>query len=381
MKKKKGERSLNLKVASLQVILSDFVWEIEEKPHMPNDFFLAENDALLMPFLSAEAEVDAENCLNRLFEETVIPQIRTGLASYLTLSIDEKDEIQSDAQTRVLGKLRKLRERVWLKTRLTTPIRNFSAYVSTITFNCRKDFILRKKPVWRHTNHRLKRLQEETDGDWEFFTDDDDNKFVGLKGKSKERSKIEFEEIVSRVREKYPNHLFLKIQELVPIILEIADGALTKNALIKAILEVTETTQFEEIELPEEMSEYLNHNQDEYLLAERKERYLHIIWAEIRTFPAHLRKVWLLSLKESRKTEAVSLLLKKRIATIKEIADALEVSLEEFSEIFARLPMSSREIADFLDIKNKGKTSKEQRVDSLRSIARNLLRRRLGIKK
>lgn len=314
---------------------------------MPNEIFIAENDALLIPFLSAEAEVDAENCLNRLFEETVIPQIRKGLASYLTLSIDEKDEIQSDAQTRVLGKMRKLRERVWLKTRLTTPIRNFSAYISTITFNCRKDLILRKKPVWRHTNHRLKRLQEETDGDWEFFTDDDDNKFVGLKGKSKERSKIEFEEIVSRVREKYPNHLFLKIQELVPIILEIADGALTKKALIKAILEITETAQFEEIEMPEGMSEYLNYNQDEYLLAERQKRYLHIIWAEVRTFPAHLRKVALLSLKESRKVEAITLFLQKGIATTVEIADALEISKDEFFEIFIRLPLSSREIADF----------------------------------
>ena len=86
-------------------------------------------------------------------------------------------------------------------------------------------------------------------------------------------------------------------------------------------------------------------------------------------------------MKESHQVEAVSLLLKKRITTIKEIADALEVSLEEFSEIYARLPMSSREIAECLGIKDKGKTSKEQRVDSLRSIARNLLRRRLGIKK
>ena len=137
------------------------------------------------------------------------------------------------------------------------------------------------------------RAQEEADGDWEFFTDDDDNKLVGLKSNSAQPSKVEFEEIVSRVREKYPNHLFLKIQELVPIILEIADGALTKNALIKAILEIRDSANFEEIGLPGEISEYLNHNQDEYLLAERKEHYLQIIWAEIRTFPAHLRKVWL----------------------------------------------------------------------------------------
>lgn len=342
-----------------------------------NDIFLAENDALLTDFLSAESESLAENCLNQLFEETVISQIHRTLTSFLTLSIDEKDEIQSDAQTRVLRKLRVLRENILPNA----PIKNFSAYISTITVNCRKDFILRRKPEWRRTENRLSRLKDETNGDWHFFTDDEDNKLVSLKSKSARRSTIEFEEIVSRVREKYPNHLFLKTQEITPFILETADGALTKNMLVKAILEITETAQIEEIEMPEEISDYLANDENEEFIAKRQEGYLRRIWDEIKTFPANQRKVLLLSLKESHKTEAVTLLLKKRIATIKEIADALQVGLKEFSDIFEKLPMSSREIAEFLGIEDGEKTSKEQRVDNLRSIARNLLRRRLGIKK
>ena len=92
---------------------------------MLDENFIAENDALLMLFLSVESEIDAENCLNRLFEETIIPQIRKGLSSYLTLSKDEKDDIQSDAQTRVLGKLKRLRESVLLESELTKPIKYF----------------------------------------------------------------------------------------------------------------------------------------------------------------------------------------------------------------------------------------------------------------
>ena len=162
--------------------------------------------------------------------------------------------------------------------------------------------------------------------------------------------------------------------------MEIANGALMKNALVKAILEITEAAQFEETGMPEEMSEYLNHNDEEYLLAKRQKNDLHRIWEEVKTFPTNQRKVLLLSLKESRGVEAVSLLLKKRIASIREIADALEISKDEFFEIFIRLPMTSREISDFLGIEDGEKTTKEQKVDNLRSIARNLLRRRLGIR-
>lgn len=345
---------------------------------MPNKDFILENDALLTDFLSAEVEFDAENEINRLFEENIIPQIRKVLASYLTLTFDGKDEIQSDVQARVLGKLRGLRECAWREIPQTKPIKNLLAYISTVTFNCRKDFILAKQPEWRRIDHRLRRMRDE--GNLMFFTDEEGHQLVGLKSQSKKRSELEFEEFVSRVCEKYPNHLFLKTQELVPMILEAADGALTKNELLKAILEITDSANFEEIELPEEMSEYLDYKEDKYLLAERQERYLHIIWGEIKTFPAHLRKVSLLSWKESRKIEVVSLLLKKRIANRKEIVDALEVSLEEFPEIFDRLPMSSREIAEFLGLEDGEKTSKEQKVDNLRSIARRLLRKRLGIK-
>ena len=145
-------------------------------------------------------------------------------------------------------------------------------------------------------------------------------------------------------------------------------------------LEITEAAQFEETEMPEEMSEYLNHNDEEYLLAKRQKNDLRRIWEEVKTFPTNQRKVLLLSLKESRGVEAVTLLLKKRIASIREIADALEISKDEFFELFIRLPMTSREISDFLGIEDGEKTTKEQKVDNLRSTARNLLRRRLGIR-
>jgi hypothetical protein len=346
---------------------------------MPDDVLQNENDPVLLPFLSAKSEAEAEDCLNRLFEKDIIPQIRKVLASYLTLNFDEKEEIQSDAQERVLKVLQKLRASVFLKKPICKPIKNLLAYISTVTFNCRKDFISSKQPEWGRNDNRLRRMRD--GGELFFFADDEGVWFVRLESQTETPSEMEFDEIVSRVRQKHPNPFLLKTQVLAPIILETAEGALPKNELIKAILEISGTANFEEIELPEEMGEYLNYKKDEELVAQRQVIHLRQIWDVILTFRFNLRAVLILSLKESGKTEVVTLLLKKRIATIKEIAEALEISLDEFSDIFARLPMSSREIADFLGIEDGENSSKEQKVDNLRSIARRLLRRRLGIRK
>ena len=306
---------------------------------MPDDIFPNENDAVLLPFLSGENEAVAEDCLNQLFEKIIIPQIRKILASYLTLTF----------------------------------------YISTVTFNCRKDFILCKQPEWRRNDHRLRRMRD--GGELIFFADDAGIQFICLKSPTESGSEMEFEEIVALVCQKYPNHLFLKTQVLAPIILETAQGAVPKNELIKAILKITDSVNIEEIELPEEMGEHFQTFENEELIAKRQKVHLRRVWDEIQTFPANQRKVLILSLKESGKTEVVTLLLKKRIATIKEIADVLEISLEEFFNIFEKLPMSSLEIADFLSLEDGENLSKEQKVDNLRRIARDLLRRRLGIRK
>lgn len=347
---------------------------------MPNDNFPSENDVLLIPFLSSANDEEAELCLNQLFEETVIPQIRKTLSSHLTLLFDERDEIKSDVQARVLIKLRKLRASLILGKPITNPINDFAAYVSTVTFNCRKDYLLRKQPEWRRIGNRLRRLRDER-SEMQFYVDDDDIQLICLKSQAKKHSELKMNEIISIVCERYPNHLFLKTQVLVPVILDTANGALTKNELIKAILKITDSGNFQEIELSDEMTENLKINADEDLISKRQKVYLRRIWEEVKTFPTNQRKVLILSLKETGKVEVITLLLKKRIATIEEIADALELSLKEFSDVFFRLPMSSSEIADFLGIEGGEKTSKQQKVDNLRSIARNLLRKRLGIRK
>lgn len=338
---------------------------------MPEDIFPNENDAVLLPFLSAESEAVMEDCLNRLFEEIVIPQIHKVLISYLTLTFDEKDEIQSDAQTRILKALRKLRAG-------KNPIKNFQDYISTVTFNCRKDFILSKQPEWRRIDNRLRRMRD--GGELFFFGDDAGIQFVCLHSPHEKPSKMEFDEIIALICQKHPNHLFLKTQILVPIILKTAEGALAKKDVIKIILEVTETARFKEVRMPGETSEILNFDENEYVLQERHQKTLRLIWNEIIKFPPNQRKVLLLGLRESSKVEAVTLFLQKRIATIEEIAAALDLSLAEFSSLFARLPLSSSEIADFLGIEAEGKTSKEQRVDNLRKAGRKLLKSKLGIR-
>lgn len=333
------------------------------------------SDELLLPFLTSETDAETEECLNLLFSESVIPQIRMVLSPYLTLSSDDREEIAAEVQGRILRRLR------GLHVRPETAIADLKAYVTTATFNARKDFISSKKPEWRRINNRIQRLAEDPERGIRVFARRDGDDRFGLDGHDGNENSRDIADILEAVRQRIPDHLVRRVQDLVPEVLACADGGISRKELVGAVLELTGGGEFVEIELPEELGELRTVSENDEMISERQISMLRQIWDEVRTFPGNQRKALILSLRESRDTEAVSLLLRNRIATIKEIAEALEVDLEEFSAIFERLPMSSLEIADFLSIEDSERTSRDQRVDNLRRIARDLLRRRLSIKR
>lgn len=321
----------------------------------------------------SETEAEAEECLNLLFTESVIPQIRRVLSSYLTLSHHDREEISAEAQSRVLRRLRDLHGR------RAAGIADLKSYVTTVAFNARKDFISSKKPEWRRINNRIQRLAEDPERGIRLKARRDGDDQFALAERDGARNSRDIAEILDAVRRTIPDHLVRRVQDLVPEVLACANGGLSRKELVGAVLELTGGGDLVEIEMPEELNEIRTVSENDEMIANRQVALLRQVWEEVRLFPGNQRKALILSLRENRDTEAVSLLLRNRIATIREIADTLEVSLDEFSAIFERLPMSSLEIADFLGIEDGGRTSRVQRVDNLRRIARDLLRRRLNI--
>ncbi|MEQ1607115.1 MAG: hypothetical protein ABL999_19800 [Pyrinomonadaceae bacterium] len=332
-------------------------------------------DELLASYLEAADEACAQGQLDTLFEKYIDPQIIFELKAYSTLSIEDKEEICSKAHLRLVTKFRKLRTTT--TNGETAPIENTAAYIKTVIKNLRIDHLLAKHPEWRHAANRLKHLASDSDRDLEIFYDVEGVCCVRLMSFDAIPSSFDISETVRKVRETNPRHLFLKIQELTPIVLNIVGHAVYRNDLVRSIVEITGSMRFEEVELPEEI-DHLMFDRDKFVESDRQQVKLRLIWSELIKLPPNQRKALLLSLRETRDTEAITLVLKRRIASIAEVADALEIGIEEFSEMFQRLPMSSSEIAELLGIEGSEHSTKEQKVDNLRSVARQLLKKRLG---
>ncbi len=94
------------------------------------------------------------------------------------------------------------------------------------------------------------------------------------------------------------------------------------------------------------------------------------LWAEIRRLPARQATALLLNLRDDRRRDAMALLPLTGIATLREIAHTMAMPAERLAEIWNRLPLEDRAIADLLGLTR-------QQVINLRKSARERLARRL----
>ena len=100
-------------------------------------------------------------------------------------------------------------------------------------------------------------------------------------------------------------------------------------------------------------------------------RWMAELWAQIRELPQPQRVALLLNLRCSAENAAVGLLPLTGVASIREIAQALEWPAEDLAAIWNRLPLDDLAIAERLGVTR-------QRVINLRKSARERLSRRMG---
>jgi hypothetical protein len=98
--------------------------------------------------------------------------------------------------------------------------------------------------------------------------------------------------------------------------------------------------------------------------------YLESLWLEIRKLPLGQRRALLLNLRDSTGHDMTALFAHTHIATLDEVAEALELTLEEFLELSNELPMEDSVMAIQLGITR-------QQVINLRTSARRRLARRM----
>lgn len=100
-------------------------------------------------------------------------------------------------------------------------------------------------------------------------------------------------------------------------------------------------------------------------------QYLRVLWQEIRGLPARQRTALLLNLREPSGGNAVALFLMLGIATLDELAAAIDMTPATLRSIWEDLPLDDLRIAAHLDLTR-------QQVINLRKAARERLGRRMG---
>jgi hypothetical protein len=97
---------------------------------------------------------------------------------------------------------------------------------------------------------------------------------------------------------------------------------------------------------------------------------LALLWQEIGQLPRRQRLALLLNFRDPGGQDLISLLPSTRTATIEQIAEALEFRLDDFLDLWQKLPLDDMTIAELLG-------AKRQQVINLRKCARERLARRM----
>jgi hypothetical protein len=101
-----------------------------------------------------------------------------------------------------------------------------------------------------------------------------------------------------------------------------------------------------------------------------KRIFLQRLWEEVRELPLAQRAALLLNLREADGRGCLALFPATGVATLRQIAETLEISAERLAELWLQLPLDDATIAGLLDLTR-------QQVINLRKSARERLARRL----
>lgn len=98
--------------------------------------------------------------------------------------------------------------------------------------------------------------------------------------------------------------------------------------------------------------------------------YLQHLWAELQLLPPNQRAALLLNLRDAEGRGCIALFLVTGIATLRQLAGAMELSAERFAAIWNDLPLDDQTIAELLGLQR-------QQIINARKSARERLARRL----
>jgi DNA-directed RNA polymerase specialized sigma24 family protein len=338
-------------------------------------------DVLLLPFLEATTEKQEEEVLLQLLDEHVNPIVRQVLRYKLQSSYHQKErgflsedieEAYDEIQLHVLQKLRKFKSQPD-----SSSVTNLRGYVVTTARNTCDEYLRRKFPQRRKLKDKIRYCLTSNSG-FALWENEGKEWLSGLsawktsnRGISANGNKQSENDLLQKLQEINAQRLELRV--LIITIFEIHGFPIELDQLtaIVAKLQGVEdhpTTPFEIIS-NSSSNPVPSYQANSATLVEYHEL-LEQLWGEIRQLPRRQRVALLCNLKNQQGINVITLFPAAGVATFEQIAEALELPLEEFESLWRRLPLDDLNLAEYL-----GTT--RQQVINLRRSARDRLMRRM----
>ncbi len=312
-----------------------------------------------------------------LIEKIVVGNLRNLLGSRTHfLQLQDLPDVRQEIILRLLTQLK-----VWREKASPVVIKDFPAYIATVSYNCCYEYKQRKYPQRFRLKKKLQYLfthQLEL-GLWQ---DDAQEWFGGLREWGGDLRHWQI--LVPQRAEQLLNNQLPKVLQNVP------DASLRRNSALEQVVALFNWSQefihlgdliaiFQKWwNLPDEtvqLEDYFLTQPFEVLKIEtalESNKKLKTVWAEITLLPLAQRKALLLNLRDSVDRELVTLLPALDIASLREIAASLEMIPENLAQVWNNLPLNDQQIASEMGLERR-------QVINLRRAARERLARRLNL--
>jgi hypothetical protein len=353
----------------------------------------AQNDPVLLPFINAPDDQQADSLLSELLSKSAAAPIRHVIARKLRAAVETADwervandcaDLSGDILLRLLRQLRALRN-----NRGLTPIGSFRAYVRSMSQHACDDYLRAKYPMRNRLKKKVRRaLTSSAELDlWQ--NDNRSGSIEWICGLSSWRHlkasrqpaadcfvpaltlPKELGDCFKKNGDAARTLKDLKRPSMHLLLIWIFNSLGRSVELDRLVGIVGELLEIREAERNVVLDEETIYDQRGDVVGELlQSATLKILWAEICELPLRQRMALLLNLRDAEGRSAIILFPALGVASITVIAAALEMAVEEFAVLWNDLPLDDATISRHLGITR-------QQVINLRKSARARLARRV----
>ena len=334
-------------------------------------------EAILEDWLRESDKERARVVLDRLVSSYAEPLIRRIVSFKLARSRDgggiqqaDVNDVCGTALYNLLARLERLKNEEH-----RAPVRNFSGYVAVTAYNAANEYFRAKKPAWLSLSMKLRYLVTHSPrlALWETSEGQEVCGFAKSLGRGSAADMAALREARDRLRQSQdPSRL--TTSDLAEAILKAAGGHMVFDSFVEVAADWSgvKEAQLQSLDEPAAEESKSWELEDTEASVETRligRRYMEQLWREICDLPATHRKALLLNLNDSAGGD-IELFSHLGIASVGDIAKAVEMNAVEFAELWPELPLDDTRIAQKLGIGR-------QDVVNRRSAARKRLIRRM----